>query len=91
MAVNAGPSDTVQRNSTPVRKVSAGAFSGAVVIFIVAVLNNYVLKDKPITAEISSAATTIVTFLVGYLVPPGSGEVTMQAPDGKVMSAVRRP
>ena len=90
MAGNEGTPATVTQNSAPVRKVSAGAFAGAVVIFIVAVLNSYVLpKDHPITADISSAATTIVTFLVGYMVSPSPNETTMQDTAGKVVSAVK--
>ena len=60
----------------PVRKVTAGAFTGALVTLIVLILNTYVpsFERKPISGEISSAATTVLTFIVSYLVSPGKEE-----------------
>lgn len=55
------------------RKVTVGAFTGALVTLLVLILNTYVpsFERKPISGEISGAATTVLTFIVSYLVPPG--------------------
>ena len=65
-----------QSTYQPVRKVTAGAFTGALVTLLVLILNTYVpfFEKKPISGEISGAATTVLTFIVAYLVPPGKNE-----------------
>jgi hypothetical protein len=75
--------------SIPVRKVTVGAFSGALVTLTVLVLNNYVssFKEKPITPEMTGTAITIVTFIVSYLVPPDQRETTVQDQEGNTISA----
>jgi hypothetical protein len=52
----------------PTRKVGAGALAGAVSVVLVWCLNSFVLKETKITPEIASAITTIVTFIVGYVI-----------------------
>ena len=76
----------------PVRKVTVGAFSGALVTLIVFVLNNYVssFQKKPITIETAGAAITVVTFIVSYLVPPDPRETIAQDREGNTISA-RKP
>ena len=62
----------------PVRKVTAGVFTGALVTLTVLILNTYHPffrnEDNKISGEISGAATTVLTFIVSYLVPPGRQE-----------------
>lgn len=55
----------------PVRKVTAAAISGCIVTIVVFSLNTYVplFNDKPIPGEVSSAATTLLSFVVSYLTP----------------------
>jgi hypothetical protein len=54
----------------PQRKVGASVLAGALSVALVWALNVYVLVDRPqIPAEVASALTTILTFVVGYLVP----------------------
>jgi hypothetical protein len=74
---------------TPTRKVSAAGVTGALVTLIVGILNAYVpfFADKPISGEISGAATTVLTFVVAYLVPPSPSETTFQDASGAVKSA----
>lgn len=73
----------------PVRKVTVGALSGALVTLSVLVLNNYTsfFKEKPITSEMACAVTTIVTFIVSYLVPPDQRETIIQDQEGNAISA----
>lgn len=75
--------------NTPVRKVTVGVISGAVVTLIVGILNTYApfFEKKPITGEISGAATTVVSFLISYLVRPDPSETTTQDQEGNTMSA----
>jgi fluoride ion exporter CrcB/FEX len=64
-----------QANPTPTRKVIAGGIAGALATIGVFILNTYVLPpDKPLTAEISAAITTVLSFLISYLVPPSSSD-----------------
>ena len=54
----------------PRRKVLGAAFTGALVTLTVFVLNTYVIsgQDRKITSEASAAATTVLSFIVGYQV-----------------------
>jgi hypothetical protein len=63
--------------------------TGAFVTLVVAILNTYVplFIHKPISGEISGAATTVLTFMVAYLVPPAAGETTVTNQTGAVTSA----
>ncbi|WP_106237839.1 hypothetical protein [Pleurocapsa sp. CCALA 161] len=76
----------------PVRKITAGAFTGSLVTLTVLILNTYnpVFKqpDSQISGEISSAATTILTFIVSYLVPPSREEIVVSE-DGSAKSGQR--
>jgi Na+/proline symporter len=65
----------------PVRKITAGAFTGALVTLTVLILNTYnpffKQNENKISGEISGAATTVLTFIVSYLVPPGREEMVV--------------
>lgn len=62
-----GSGDSSRR---PTRKVGASALAGALSVVLVWIIHNFVLTGSTqITAEIASALTTILTFLVGYFVP----------------------
>lgn len=69
----------------PVRKVAAGGVAGAIVTIAVFVLKNFAKIDIP--SEVASALTTVVTFLISYIVPPGADETVMTDVQGNVKSA----
>ena len=59
-------------NYVPYRKVGAGSVAGALSIIIVWLANSYLLpQGNGITGEVASALTTVLTFLVAYMVPEG--------------------
>jgi|GEM_PF-6151693 hypothetical protein len=54
----------------PTRKVGASALAGALSIVLVWIVNTFVLTGSTnVGGEVGSAITTILAFLVGYLVP----------------------
>lgn len=54
----------------PYRKVSVGTLAGALTIILVWLVNTFVLVgDNALTGEVASALTTVLTFLVSYMVP----------------------
>jgi hypothetical protein len=63
----------------PIRKVTVGAFTGALVTLTVLILNDFVIKEgnQKISGELTGAATTVLTFIVSYLVPPGMKETVV--------------
>jgi hypothetical protein len=61
-------------NNAPVNKVTYGALAGALSVIIVYVINTYVTPTKPLPSEVSSAFTTILSFIVSYFVPPAASE-----------------
>ncbi|MBS9394315.1 MAG: hypothetical protein HEQ29_14630 [Dolichospermum sp. LBC05a] len=72
-------------------KVLGSAFTGALVTLTVFVLNTYVIsdKDKKITSEASAAATTVLSFIVGYQVTDDTpNEITVDE-DGNTKSALK--
>ena len=87
-------STTTQKKSQPtdrpVRKVTAGVFTGALVTLTVLILNTYNPffreESNQISGEMTGAATTILTFIVSYLVPPGREEI-VAIEDGVTKSA----
>ncbi len=68
------PGGTVKQGSaTPIRKVTAGGIAGAVTTIAVWALNAYVLPaQKPLPPEIAAAVTTVLSFMVAYMVPPAA-------------------
>lgn len=83
-------SSEIQPTYQPVRKVTAGVFTGALVTLTVLILNTYhpffKQKDNKISGEIAGAATTVLTFIVSYLVPP-SREEAIAIEEGVTKSA----
>jgi hypothetical protein len=64
-----------QVDAAPTRKVIAGGVAGAIAVIAVFALNTYVLPaDKPLTADIAVAVTTVLSFLISYLVPPAASD-----------------
>lgn len=54
----------------PSRKVSSSALAGAISITVVWAVNNFAMPTgTEIPGEVASALTTILSSLVGYLVP----------------------
>lgn len=81
---------TLSTTSKPRRKVLGAAFTGALVTLTVFVLNTYVIsdQDKKITSEASAAATTVLSSLIAYLIPPDPNETTVDV-DGNTKSALK--
>lgn len=73
----------------PVRKVTAGALSSAIVTLVIWMLNTYVspFDRRPIPAEIAGTLTTIVSFMISYAVPPGRDETVVEDEQGRTLSA----
>lgn len=61
-----------QASDAPTTKVISGGIAGAISAVIVWILNAFDLLPggTQIPGEIASALTTIVSFIVSYLVPP---------------------
>jgi hypothetical protein len=53
----------------PVPKIQATALAGALVTIIFYLITLY-KPDLEISAEVASAATTLLSFVVGYMTPP---------------------
>ncbi len=83
-------SSKTQPTYQPIKKVTAGVFTGALVTLTVLILNTYHpffrQNNNKISGEISGAATTVLTFIVSYLIPPGKKE-TVVIEDGITKSA----
>jgi hypothetical protein len=60
----------------PVRKVQAGGLAGALVMIVMFILN-WVNPNVEIPQGFEAALTTVFSFLVAYLVPPGSDEAVV--------------
>ena len=60
-------------SAAPVRKVTAGGLAGALSIAVVWLLKQFANVDTP--PVVATAFTTILSFLVSYIVPPAEGEV----------------
>jgi hypothetical protein len=61
----------------PTQKVAAGGLGGAVSVIVIAILQHYAKLD--IDPTLASAITTIVSFLVAYIVPPSSRDTPIPA------------
>jgi hypothetical protein len=83
--------DMTSKTPRPRRKVLGAAFTGALVTLTVFVLNTYVIsgQDKKITSEASAAATTVLSSLIAYLIPPDPNETTVDE-DGNTKSALKQ-
>jgi putative flippase GtrA len=63
--------------AAPVRKVTSGLAGGAVASVALWVLKQYAGFDPP--AEIAGAITTLISFLVAYIVPPSPNDAPVRA------------
>jgi putative flippase GtrA len=70
----------------PRRKVAAGALTGAIVCVIVWLLKTFANLQVP--TELSAALSTIVSFGVSYLTPPGKDETSITDADGNTRAAL---
>lgn len=65
----------------PARKVIGGTLGAATATIVLYVLNNHVLPD-PVPTEVAGALTTVVTFVVGYFIPPSPrDQIRIEASD----------
>lgn len=60
-------------NKRPSRKVTLSALSGAITILLVSLIEYSLSTTVP--ATVSSALTTVVSFITGYYVPDAEDEV----------------
>lgn len=67
-----------QQNATPTRKVTAVAAVNALALIVAYLLRNY--AEVEIGADMQAAIATVLTGLVGYYTPPGSGDGITQDP-----------
>lgn len=66
----------------PARKVVGGSLAAAIATIVVWVVNSFVLKDNPLPPHVAGAILTVVTFVVGYYVPPASqDQIVQDVPD----------
>jgi hypothetical protein len=64
----------------PTQKVAAAGVAGAITTIIVFVINTYVVPDKPISAEIGAALTTVLSFMTSYFTPPAPRDKVVTEP-----------
>jgi len=83
--------DMTSKTPRPRRKVLGAAFTGALVTLTVFVLNTYVISDpdKKVTSDASAAATTVLSSLIAYLIPPDPNEITTVDEDGNTKCALK--
>lgn len=60
-----------QSSAAPIRKVWIGALTGAITTIVVWVLS---LAKVDVPPLVGSAITTVLTFVVSYLVPPADSD-----------------
>lgn len=63
----------------PARKVIGSALAGALTTIAIYVLNTYILAI-PLPGEVSAAVATVITFAVGYLLPPAERDQIRVSP-----------
>jgi hypothetical protein len=75
--------------NVPTRKTIAAGSVGAFVTLVIWILNTYVpfFKTQPITGEAASLATTVLSGVAAWIVPPAASEATIQDASGAVKSA----
>jgi hypothetical protein len=63
-----------QTSAAPTTKVLAGSMVGTMVTIVVWVLNTSDLLPggKDVPSEVATAITTLLTFMISYLVPPSA-------------------
>ena len=60
------------QSAAPARKVLAGGVAGAITTIIVWAVQ--AAHGPQITGEVSAAITTVLSFIVAYLVPPAASD-----------------
>jgi len=58
--------------AVPTQKVAASAVAGALTTILVYIIDAFVIQDptQVIPAHVATAITTVISFIVAYLVPP---------------------
>lgn len=70
-----GNTSAKQQDGVPTRKVIAGGLAGALVTIIVILANTYWLPaGKPLPSELAAALTTVLSFIISYVVPPAASD-----------------
>ena len=67
-----------RRTNVPVNKVTVSTLAGALAAILVWLLRTYTSIDIP--PEVQDALIVLLTFLAGWLTPPGAGEVVLASP-----------
>jgi hypothetical protein len=74
----------------PTNKTIGSTVGSAVGVIVVWLINEYVRPlDSPLPVEIQGAITVLVTFALGYLVPPGKREAVLVTANGAARSATK--
>lgn len=68
------------RTAQPTQKIYAVGVAGAIVTIAIWAFQYYAHTDIP--PQVASAATLIISVLIGYITPPGDDEVVAAVPDG---------
>jgi hypothetical protein len=69
---------TESSSARPVQKVTAGLLAGAITTILVYVVS--IAVDVEIPPTIAAAVTTLIGFLISYVVPPGADEQVVRVP-----------
>lgn len=64
-------------SAAPTRKVAAGGLGGAISVIVIAVVHSAFHVD--IDPTVASAITIVVSFLLGYFVPPAATDTPVPA------------
>ena len=75
------------QSRVPTRKVMAGTLGAAVAQILIYVLELVVL---PVPEAIAAAITTIVTFLLGYYIPPSDSDQVVPTMGGELQEGEER-
>jgi len=61
-----------QSSSRPTNKVIAGSVGAAIATIIIYIVERWL--GEPVPLQVTTAATTVLTFSLGYLVPPSEAD-----------------
>lgn len=61
-----------QSSHRPTNKVIAGSVGAAIATIIIYIVERWL--GEPLPVEVTTAATTVVTFGLGYLMPPSEAD-----------------
>ena len=76
-------------SSQPARKITVAALGGAITTVLLFVLPVEKWIGKEITPGIEAAFTTIIIFIVGYLIPPSSKDQIVDSETGEQIPITR--